>query len=142
MINTRWRFWKAVGVGLTGIILWGAGGCEQDSDDDVRYLTVEPRTVVMGTNVVWVILTVVGGTRDLSLPLTWTEEHPQLGIIRRPTAGVSAVYQRFPRTGVNTITVRDQYGAEGYAHIHQVDYWTPEPTNTVGWGTSTNVATL
>lgn len=142
-MNKPWRSWAGMcAFGLAGIVLLAGGGCEQGSDDDVRYLRVEPHSVLMGTNVIWVTLTVVEGARDLSLPLTWTEEHPELGIIRRPTAGYSAVYQRTPRTGINTITVRDQYGAEGYAYIYQVDYWTPEPTNTVASGGATNGPTL
>ena len=80
-------------------------GCEKSDGDGTRFLTVSPPSVLMGTNLVWVTLTVVDGTRELSMPLRWTVENSQIGFIREPTAGFSALYVRTPNNGIRMASV-------------------------------------
>jgi hypothetical protein len=59
-----------------------------------------------------------GGLRALALPLEWSVSDPNLGSIREAT-GDRAVYVRTSALGMNVITVKDQYGAEGVATVNQ-----------------------
>jgi len=62
--------------------------------------------------------TVVDGLRSLSLPLEWQVSNPGLGHIGA-SGGSTASYVRTGGSGDNSISVRDQYGAEGVATVHQ-----------------------
>ena len=55
---------------------------------------------------------------DLSLPLVWSVSQPALGQITW-SSGRSAIYTRTGGAGVNTVIVRNQYGAEGLATVTQ-----------------------
>ncbi|MFU8780668.1 MAG: hypothetical protein ACNA71_06545 [Kiritimatiellia bacterium] len=57
-------------------------------------------------------------TRALYYPLEWSVSNGGIGSIRE-VAGDSAVYVAGNRSGVNTIVVRDQSGAEGVAVVTQ-----------------------
>ncbi len=57
-------------------------------------------------------------TRQLYYPLEWRVSNEALGSLRQ-TAGDSAVYVAGDMAGVNTVSVRDQAGAEGVAAITQ-----------------------
>lgn len=57
-------------------------------------------------------------TRNLYYPLVWTVSNPEIGGLR-DVAGNSAVYFAGNVAGVNTVTVRDQAGAEGIASVTQ-----------------------
>ena len=105
-------------------------GCEKDSKGTAT-LTVTPSdvTLVAGTNstVTFTVgsttsgtnaTTNTGGLRALSFPLEWNVSHPSLGVIWS-SSGSSAVYVRSNPNGVNIVTVKDQYGAEGFATVRQ-----------------------
>lgn len=106
------------------LIMLVFAGCETTGDADE--LTVTPRdvTVVGSSNVV--TFTVAGdtntmsgsGLRPLSLPLEWRVSNPALGYISG-SSGYSASYVRNAPNGVNTVYVRDQYGAEGHVTVSQ-----------------------
>lgn len=69
-------------------------------------------------------------TRTIFYPLEWTVSDSSLGTVRE-AAGDSAVYVANDSEGVNTVTVRDQAGAEGIASITQAipeEDATPEET--------------
>jgi len=105
-------------------------GCE--SGDGTAALTVTPGMVYLsgttnnvtlyvggtqtGTN--GTAVTTAGGLRSLSEPLEWLVTNPALGTILE-SGGNMAVYARYPADGVNTVIVKDQYDAEGFATIHQ-----------------------
>jgi len=93
-------------------------GCE---DTGTVALTVTPDYVNISSTSsnTMQTFTVTDGLRDLSLPLTWQVSDPSLGSIAG-AGGNSASYVRTSNThGDNAITVRDQYGAEGVATVHQ-----------------------
>jgi len=75
-------------------------------------------TVTAGGNTNTVVFSVVGGTRDLSLPLEWEVSNQALGQIIS-VGGSNAVYVRTPASGVNVVTARDQYDSEGFATVIQ-----------------------
>lgn len=97
-------------------------GCE-DGSAGTHALTVEPAYVDLRTpfptnSTQNQTFTVTDGTRELSLPLTWTVSDPALGRIGSH-GGMSAAYVRTSAAGDNSIVVKDQYGAEGVAAIRQ-----------------------
>jgi hypothetical protein len=55
----------------------------------------------------------------LHLPLEWSVANGALGNIIG-SGGTSALYVRTPNTGVNRVTVEDQYGNVGYSDIRQM----------------------
>ncbi|MDP6490853.1 MAG: hypothetical protein QGH42_05420 [Kiritimatiellia bacterium] len=70
--------------------------------------------------------TTTGGLGDpvdandiLHLPLEWSVANGSLGHIIG-SGGTSALYVRTPNTGVNRVTVKDQYGNVGYSDIRQM----------------------
>lgn len=99
-------------------------GCEQG--DGTTALTVDPvevnLTTATGTNRTSITFTVIEGLRDLSLPLEWKVSNPYLGNIAW-ASGTTATYAPASLTGsnlgVNVITVKDQYGAQGQASVIQ-----------------------
>lgn len=109
-------------------------GCETTDEWDTS-LTVTPSSRTLQTYPSSVTFVVSGGTGSvgatgttsevtsatlgaLSLPLTWSVSNPTLGGIVT-SGGNQAIYTRARRDGINIITVRDQYGAEGYATVNQ-----------------------
>jgi hypothetical protein len=63
--------------------------------------------------------TVTDGLRELSLPLQWSVSRPELGIIVA-SGGYAATYMAADgTTGDNTVLVKDQYEAEGFALVRQ-----------------------
>ena len=122
-------------------LLAGVCGCEKNDGDGIRFLEVSPSSAVVGTNITWFTITVIDGTRELSFPLTWETQNDLIGFIRQPSAGLSALYERTPNNGVNIVTVRDQYGVEGYCHVNQVGYSTAEPITTTPTDTTNTAAT-
>lgn len=93
-------------------------GCENGG---TVALTVSPSFVDLsagGSNSIQTF-TVTDGLRDLSLPLMWSVSDPTVGYI----AGSGGDSASYARTSVsnrdNSITVRDQYGAEGVATVRQ-----------------------
>ena len=109
--------------------VWLLCGCE--TGDGTAALTVAPSQVSLSglTNTVTfsvggttgasnTTVTTSGGLRDLSLPLEWRVTNPALGTILE-SSGRIAVYARYAENGINTVIVKDQYDAEGFATIHQ-----------------------
>jgi hypothetical protein len=105
-------------------VVWGLVGCE--TGDGTAALTVTPTEVFLvgATNTVRLTVGSAGGTnttaglRSRSLPLEWRVTNPALGQILE-SSGFVAIYVRSPQNGINTVTVKDQYDAEGFAVIHQ-----------------------
>jgi hypothetical protein len=95
-------------------------GCEQG--DGTTALVVQPSAVdftsASASNIMQQTFVATNGTRTLSLPLEWSVSNPGLGTITS-AGGFSATYTRFEVQGDNTILVKDQYGAQGVAAVHQ-----------------------
>jgi len=115
---------------LIGLVFSLPIGCEKNSKG-TGTLTITPSdvTLVAATNntVTFTVggttsgtnaTTSTGGLRSLSFPLEWRVSHSSLGVIWS-SSGSSAVYVRSKPNGVNIVTVRDQYGAEGFATVRQ-----------------------
>jgi hypothetical protein len=88
---------------------------------DRQIFTVGGSGISTGTNTTTTTTgtgTAAGGLQTLSLPLAWVVSNSRLGYILS-SSGQQAVYVRTSATGVNTVTVRDQYGAQGYATVTQ-----------------------
>lgn len=104
-------------------------GCET-TEGDTTGLTVSPSTYTSTNRSELIVFEVGSGTntftnmiansglRDLSLPLEWSLGNPSLGYIAAQS-GYSCTYARGRADGIQTITVRDQYGAEGQATVDQ-----------------------
>lgn len=97
-------------------------GCE--NTETGMTLTVTPATSVINTNGVVLLKaglpenTSSNETRQIYFPLSWSVSNSKIGFLR-DMAGDSAVYEGRNAKGVNTVTVRDQAGAEGIAVITQ-----------------------
>jgi hypothetical protein len=103
--------------GLAGLILagWLLTGCEQTSD--VNGVTISPSDVTM-TSSNSVQQFTANSSGSLGLPLVWSVQDPSLGVIVS-SAGSNAVYGSTGVAGNQVITCEDQYGAEGFATVHQ-----------------------
>jgi hypothetical protein len=120
-------------LGLAAVVFAGVCGmlmvgCE--TGDSTVALTVTPSQVTLTSTNSTVWFTVGNTTtgtntvttsdlRDLSLPIEWRVSNPGLGVIVA-TDGRSAIYTRTPAGGVNIVTAKDQYGAEGLATVTQL----------------------
>ena len=122
-------------IALGGLLL--LTGCET-TDDTGAALTVTPSAPTLSGSTGTVRFEVGGGQTtptptnatnsvisstaaadvDLSLPLVWSVSQPALGRITW-SSGRSAIYTRSGGAGVNIVTVRNQYGAEGIATVTQ-----------------------
>jgi len=99
---------------LAGLLVWS--GCDEGTG---RSLTVEPATVTLGGTTNAVIFAVASNSlRELSLPIVWEVANPALGNIA-VSEGASARYVGTALRGINVVTARDQYGAEGFATVNQ-----------------------
>lgn len=107
--------------GLIACVLVASGfftGCEEA--ENLKSLTVTPAFVVLPTGSNVVEFTVgTNGLGPLSFPLEWSVTKPELGRIVR-SSGATALYQRSPAFGENTVVVRDQYSNEGFATVRQI----------------------
>lgn len=113
-------------------VLIGLTGCEKEENAVV--ITIFPNPIEITVSNDTVLLTATGGLRALSLPMEWSVSSPLLGTIDTAYRGDSAVYVSRDVEGVNLVTVRDQYGAEGHATITHV-YSSPTGiTDQVGVG--------
>ena len=95
-------------------------GCEDAKG--THALTVAPSYLDLtagGTNATTQTFVVTNGLRELSLPLEWSVSNPELGTIGA-SGGYSASYIAYDnKSGINTVFVKDQYGAEGVATVRQ-----------------------
>jgi len=115
-----------IGVLLAGVAVAVAivfcAGCESEKTTTGITLTVNPASSVINTN--GIVLLTAGlpageqESRKIYYPLSWSVSNTKIGILR-DMAGDSAVYEGRNAKGVNTVTVRDQSGAEGIAAITQ-----------------------
>ncbi|MBN2300887.1 MAG: hypothetical protein JXN60_00090 [Lentisphaerae bacterium] len=121
-------------ISVLAVVL--ATSCEENGG---FVLSVEPSDSTIGPNIASMTMAVMSGTRDLSLPLKWKATNSNLGYIAQDH-GLYAVYICTSQHGINTVTVRDQYGAKGIAVINQVAYNTERPTVPVIYSGSTNEA--
>lgn len=77
---------------------------------------------------------VPGFSYQLALPLTWSVSDPSQGSIAGNSGdyyhgGVTALYVPTGNPGQNIITVRDQYGNEGFAMVTQMSAGSTTSTN-------------
>lgn len=94
-------------------------GCEKSTG--ANPLVISPAVVsLQGSNSANSVTFTVSSNnlRTLSYPLMWSVSRPELGAITS-SAGNSAVYVRRNETGVNIITVVDQYDETGQATVYQ-----------------------
>lgn len=115
-------------------IAWLAVGCENGGSGNS--LTIDPANSMIGRNIAQLTLTIAGGLRDLSLPVEWSVTNPELGHIEH-TGGPVAVYTRTALTGLQIISVRDQYGVEGIAAVDQISQDTADPGTTTATAADT-----
>ncbi len=106
-------------MGLLIVVLF-ATGCEKTTTRAVIEVSPDAAAVDIRGAVTFTasIPEAERETRQLYYPLEWQVSNPGLGSVRQ-TAGDTAVYVAGDSEGVNTITVRDQAGAEGVAAITQ-----------------------
>jgi hypothetical protein len=99
-------------------------GCESTDTADSLSITPSDATIIGTSNVVEFSVggstntTSGSGLRTLSLPLEWRVSNALLGHIS-VSSGTVATYVRYAPNGINTIYVKDQYGAEGHATVTQ-----------------------
>jgi hypothetical protein len=123
MRRIRWVFAAAAVLFLVGGAVLLPTGCEE-AKGTVGIQISPPSADLTASTRGGQTFTVLGGTnavaniRPLALPLIWSVADPSLGTIVE-AAGYSAVYQRTTKRGVNSVLVRDQYGAEGIAGVTQ-----------------------
>jgi len=120
----------AAGVLVLAGAVWVITGCESGKGTGINSLNVVPASVTITGDVKTVTFVVAAsvvntnnptgdsGLRPLSLPLEWSVANPELGHIL-DSSGQRATYMRTSKNGVNTVIVRDQYGAEGYGVVEQ-----------------------
>lgn len=103
---------------MSAVVLLTQSGCEEVSGLDG--LEVDTSTARLTDDTYSVVLSVVGGVTNSTsaLPLEWYVSDSRLGEIVAQS-GITAVYRRSAAHGVNTVTVRDQFGNEGYVAIDQ-----------------------
>ena len=114
---------RSCGIGLVAVlavVLLAGTGCEKTTTS--KTLEVTPAASEIGPRVAVVLTAAIPAaeseTRQLYYPLEWTVSDGSLGSLR-DAAGNSAVYVANDVEGVNTVTVRDQAGAEGIASVLQ-----------------------
>jgi len=141
---------RLVSLVSAAVVVAVLAGCETSDEWDTS-LTVSPSAVTSQTYPETVTFTVSGlstppttnATSELmnaelgtlSMPLTWAVSNPLLGGITT-SSGNQAVYTRTRRTGINTITVQDQYGAQGIATVTQESLSTTPSTGTLNLAAS------
>jgi len=108
-------------------VAWLGPGC--DNSGSGNFLTIDPAESRIGPNVAQFTLSIVGGLRDLSLPIEWTVTDPGLGHVEHK-GGATAVYIRTARNGSNVVIAKDQYDVEGFAAVDQVPEETTAPVTT------------
>lgn len=122
-----YKFLKKANLCFFLILLTAASliivGCEEAQE--AKTLIISPSEANLSPSNTTTTFTVGGGTNsassglgELSLPLEWLVSKSELGSIEA-AAGYSALYIRTEGTGVNIVTARDQYGAEGFATVIQ-----------------------
>jgi hypothetical protein len=104
----------AVVAGLAAVAVMS--GC--DSAEGIDGISLSPASVTLsgGTNAV----AFSAQTKSaLALPLEWSVSDGSLGFVTR-SSGSNAVYTaNRGKTGTQVISVRDQYGNEGFASVVQ-----------------------
>ena len=107
----------AAGVSLLVMV---CAGCEKTTTGIVIVLTPPDADIDVSSAVTFTasIPAADSATRTLYYPLEWSVSKTGLGTIQQ-SAGNTAVYVAGKTEGVNTVTVRDQMGAEGVASVSQ-----------------------
>lgn len=106
-------------VALVCVVAYCAG-CEKTTTGIVIVLSPPDADIDVSSAVTFTASVPEGDlkTRTLYYPLEWSLSKPGLGTIQQ-SAGNTAVYVAGKTEGVNTVTVRDQMGAEGVASVSQ-----------------------
>jgi hypothetical protein len=113
--------WLTGILGLELIALLAAflvTGCENVQTTDNNIIEVSPTSLAVTGRYI-VVYSVSAGSNSLYMPLQWSVSDPRLGTVTQSGA-LSALYQPNDLAGVNTITVRDQAEAVGFASIDQL----------------------
>jgi len=114
---------RGLGIGLVvvlAVVLLAGTGCEKTTTG--KTLAVTPAASEIGPGQAVALTAAIPQAdrekRQIYYPLEWAVSNGALGSIR-DAAGDTAVYVAGDSEGVNTVTVRDQAGAEGVASIAQ-----------------------
>ncbi len=110
------RLHLLLAISMVGVL----SGCESTTRQMTLELTPPSATLVPEGSVLFTarVPDAERETREIFLPLVWSVSDTGLGWIVN-AAGSSAVYVAGTGEGVNTVTVRDQSGAEGIASVTQ-----------------------
>lgn len=112
---------RVVGLSaLLAVVLLTGVGCEKTSTSQTLAVTPPASEIDLRAAVVLTaaIPAAESETRRIYYPLEWTVSDGALGSLRDAAAD-TAVYVASDSEGVNTVTVRDQAGAEGIASVVQ-----------------------
>ena len=101
----------AVVMGFSGI------GCDTVTNSS-NVITIEPALLTV-TGAYAIAITIADTNTSLFLPLEWSVSDTRLGTITGQ-GGLTALYEGGTGVGVNTITVKDQGNAEGFAVVNHV----------------------
>ena len=118
MRRDRPRFVHILAVALP--ILFLGAGCERTATDRGLAVTPSDARVVWREAITFTATLPEGADQDREIlyPLEWSVSDPTMGTLRS-AAGDSVVYVAARRSGANSVSVRDQGGAEGVASITQ-----------------------
>jgi hypothetical protein len=105
-----------LGVVAVAIVMGLAGvGCDTVTDSSGVIVIDNPLVTVTGRFALVISVTDTNGS--LYLPLKWSVSDASLGSVTGQ-GGLTALYQSNDRIGVNTVTVRDQADAKGFAVVN------------------------
>jgi len=109
-------------AGIIGLLLLLSGltGCEKVTLNATIELTPDTATIA-STGSLTLVATIPADEqeeRQLYYPLVWWVSNPALGFLQ-VTEGNTVVYVATGGSGVNTVMVQDQSGAEGIASVEQ-----------------------
>ncbi len=115
-MTKRWMLLGGMAAAMAAVVVFCAG-CEKTETG--MTLTVTPATSVINANdAVLLTASLPECERVIYYPLVWSVSDSRIGFLR-DAAGDSAVYEAYNAEGVNTVTVRDQSGAEGMSSVIQ-----------------------
>jgi hypothetical protein len=118
-----WILFGAIAVAGVSLLLSNAG-C--DSADGTNGLSVTPSSVTLsvsgsGSNSTAQLSQVFTATSvgSLAMPFEWSVANPALGTIASQSGSNALYVANAGQKGENIVTVKDQYGNEGFAAVHQ-----------------------
>lgn len=117
MMNTTKRLTLWVATVAACLLTFGCERAETDRGLDV---TPENARIAWEGSVTFSVALPesAGRDREIYYPLEWTVSHPDMGTLQE-SQGSTAVYIAARRSGVNSILVQDQSGAQGIVAVEQ-----------------------